>query len=824
MAYSLGFEYDAFISYAVLDNEGGWVSSFRERLNLRSAQLAGRDLVFWMNTEITGSDLWHDAISPVIQKAAVFIPIITPAYLHSEYCLRELQAFIGAADKTGGLVIGNRSRIFKVIKIQVPLEEHPKELQNLLGYEFYRLEPADGRPVEFTYQGATEKDYLFKLDDLAHDIIQMLEVLKDLKPSGEETTLTDEPKRKKPYRPTETTEKVSTEAGKITETAEVDLATRPVSVHLHSDLWTLDDRLGYSLYAKAIAEFIHHRNTNPPLTIGIYAPWGQGKTTLMRLIEIKLRELSQGQKRAGPSHESDSKNGEPTPEAPRTTFRELKDWLNNAKTPKPAKLSYPTVWFNAWKYQNSEQVWAGLAHCIISDLVAQIPKALDREKFWLALQAERLDFNKIRTDIQNSLVKQILPKVFNLGILALVCSFIILGVLIGKLTSWIYGGSLSTLGPLFVGVGKWIYEQRKVLNKPLEGEFTKYVSKPDYEGKMGFFSQVEQDIRRVFALLIDPKQPAAVFVDDLDRCSPGKVAEVMEAINLFLSGDFPNAYFIIGIDAQAVAASMEVAHERLTEKLQATTRRYGSLGWYFMEKMVQLPFVIPVITDEQRDGYLKELFKKNGSGNEDTQQDKLSLEKRIQDLLQNEPADRLIGKIAKEADLLNKLDAQKRREFQEQAIQKGAQAFADDSDEIHMYLNRYLPYLANKPRTIKRFVNLYRFYRMSQWARQLQNLKTANPAALGRWIVIMLRWPQMVRWIQWEGELGLFVADSPYRKAEKIEKMADDSKDFEDWRETLAKNGITDIGWLTEQSVYEFLRKRLSDNERLTEALEVGVW
>jgi ATP-dependent Clp protease ATP-binding subunit ClpC len=51
------------------------------------------------------------------------------------------------------------------------------------------------------------------------------------------------------------------------------LATRSgtVSAHLHSDVWTLDDKLGYSLYAKAIVEFICHRDTHPLRTISPFA-------------------------------------------------------------------------------------------------------------------------------------------------------------------------------------------------------------------------------------------------------------------------------------------------------------------------------------------------------------------------------------------------------------------------------------------------------------------------------------------------------------------------------------------------------------------------
>ena len=46
--------------------------------------------------------------------------------------------------------------------------------------------------------------------------------------------------------------------------------------YLHSDRWTLDDQLNYSIYADAISQFILHQDTRPPLAIGILAPLGSG--------------------------------------------------------------------------------------------------------------------------------------------------------------------------------------------------------------------------------------------------------------------------------------------------------------------------------------------------------------------------------------------------------------------------------------------------------------------------------------------------------------------------------------------------------------------
>lgn len=55
------------------------------------------------------------------------------------------------------------------------------------------------------------------------------------------------------------------------------------SVKIHDDSAQSSDRLNRLLYAKAIAQEIE--NIQPPMTIGILAKWGSGKTQL--LMQIK---------------------------------------------------------------------------------------------------------------------------------------------------------------------------------------------------------------------------------------------------------------------------------------------------------------------------------------------------------------------------------------------------------------------------------------------------------------------------------------------------------------------------------------------------------
>src|SRR5262249_22773237 len=84
-----------------------------------------------------------------------------------------------------------------------------------------------------------------------------------------------------------------------------------------------------------------------------------------------------------------------------------------------------------------------------------------------------------------------------------------------------------------------------------------------------------------------PERPLVVFVDDLDRCSYSTVAQVIEALNVFLAGDFNSCIFVIAMEPDLVAAQIHVAYEKLFDRLGE--ERAGDLGWRFLEQMVQLP-------------------------------------------------------------------------------------------------------------------------------------------------------------------------------------------------------------------------------------------
>jgi len=192
------FEKDIFISYAHIDDqvfgaeEEGWITKFHKSLEVRLSQLMGSKPRIWRDPKLQGNDYFGDEIVDQFPEVALILSIVSPRYVKSEWCIREIETFARVAAQHGGVRVNNKSRIFKVIKTHVPFEEHPDDMKDLLGYEFYKVEPETNRAREFSpvYGPESERAYWMKLDDVAHDIAAILEELNEAEPQENTETST----------------------------------------------------------------------------------------------------------------------------------------------------------------------------------------------------------------------------------------------------------------------------------------------------------------------------------------------------------------------------------------------------------------------------------------------------------------------------------------------------------------------------------------------------------------------------------------------------------------------------------------------------------
>lgn len=176
------FETEVFISYAHLDNqpleEGskGWVSHFHQALEVRIGQLLGKQPLIWRDPKLQGNDYFGDTLIDRLPGVGVLVSVVTPRYVKSEWCHKELEEFYKASEKTGGVRMDNKSRVFKVLKTPVAIDQHPVELQLLLGYDFFKVDTQTGRAHELNkvFGPEAERDFWIKLDDLAQDICALL--------------------------------------------------------------------------------------------------------------------------------------------------------------------------------------------------------------------------------------------------------------------------------------------------------------------------------------------------------------------------------------------------------------------------------------------------------------------------------------------------------------------------------------------------------------------------------------------------------------------------------------------------------------------------
>src|SRR4051794_26579261 len=119
------YDKDIFINYARFDNylyesDRGWVDALYERLKRRLTVLTGIEPEIFLDTrDMKGNGHVTDTLIIKMQRVALLVPILSPSYLKSDWCIREVSEFCRKAKETGELRMGNKARVFKVIKTPI---------------------------------------------------------------------------------------------------------------------------------------------------------------------------------------------------------------------------------------------------------------------------------------------------------------------------------------------------------------------------------------------------------------------------------------------------------------------------------------------------------------------------------------------------------------------------------------------------------------------------------------------------------------------------------------------------------------------------------
>jgi len=555
---------------------------------------------------------------------------------------------------------------------------------------------------------------------------------------------------------------------------------------LVSDIWTVEDTLGYRSFAEAVAEFIRHRETVPPLTIGVRAPWGAGKTSVMRMIRDALDPASDdGQARRPITITSDQDDDGRAPRVS-TILRKAKGRAKPAHFRADMDADQRiTVWFNPWMYQTGEQIWAGLAKEIITQVTERMD-AEQREAFWLEMSLRRLDREAIRRAVYRVLLRRLVLVSEFLAAAIVAAVALVLASASRLLSSTVLGigGGLS----IVVGLVRYIKLRREpardVLSNlvqwrdPMQADASDAgsqaplsVAEPAYTARAGFLQFVHSDVRAVLDLVAARDRPIVVFIDDLDRCSPRVVAQVIEAVNAFLAGAYSNCVFVIAMEPLAAVASIEVAYRQLLRGLKPLEADGPSLGWRFLDKLVQLPLQLPSATRDVLPAFLASFERKPDGAigpEEPAQLAGVPGTPPRDEGTTGAPADEgaiPLGSLTSRETLVTRLDqaatsldaisdaakalmadkAAPDEEIVQAATELFDRRFHRANRDVDSVLNRELDMLTViNGREVKRFVNLFRFYAVIGARRRLQGFESATISEAATLAAMASRWPDIV--------------------------------------------------------------------------------
>lgn len=172
-----------FISYAHLDNipltskQEGWITRFHRALETMLKQQLGTETGVWRDEErLQGNSFFEDVIVKQLPRVKLLVSVVSPRYVKSDWCLKELHGFYESFLQKGGVRIGDTSRIIKVVKTPVRMEDYPPEMQGMLGFNFYEeIGEEKHRTFDPAYGDEYEQKFLRAVDDLAQAICRTLQ-------------------------------------------------------------------------------------------------------------------------------------------------------------------------------------------------------------------------------------------------------------------------------------------------------------------------------------------------------------------------------------------------------------------------------------------------------------------------------------------------------------------------------------------------------------------------------------------------------------------------------------------------------------------------
>jgi Cdc6-like AAA superfamily ATPase len=344
------------------------------------------------------------------------------------------------------------------------------------------------------------------------------------------------------------------------------------------------DHLNRGPLIKALASVLAHKANSEHQTIGLLGDWGIGKSTWVRHLKKEL-----------------------------LTEHEEQPYLFGE--------------FNAWAYEHTDNLQAGIAQEVIKALSSPAPRLEDfdpdlehqRKKSVYSVCCRWLSWKWDRAMLTYRFASG--GEFFKLLLLLFLAVCPITFGIPEALSDYLASKAAEEdkdlyRGAAFVGNSLWflgfgvyfIKELPKLFANPLAKELLTYLRLPDYAQHLGTIPVMRKNIESLCKIRLksDSEKSARLLfvVDDLDRCGHKGIVKVFEAVRLVL--EIKNVTVIIAVDQHIALAALALHYQELAVHHKLGNPR--AIARDYLAKVVHLPIILSNPIKADIENYLQRLW------------------------------------------------------------------------------------------------------------------------------------------------------------------------------------------------------------------------
>ncbi|RXM35322.1 NTPase KAP family P-loop domain-containing protein 1 [Acipenser ruthenus] len=343
-----------------------------------------------------------------------------------------------------------------------------------------------------------------------------------------------------------------------------------------------------------------------------------------------------------------------------------------------------------------------------------------------------------------SRIKRLLSKIEILLAIGLITVVIIVGFPTGDSSgdgiTVIESMAIATLGLPAAGAVRFTILLSKNLMFNQDFKIQRQMDAPKMSAQLGFMNEVRKEVEILinfirFMEVYERRNIRVVLeITNLDRCTPEKIAGVLDAINILLSGENIPFISILAIDPRVIVKSVE-SFESVNKN-----------GYKFLNRIVTLPFTVPEMDISSKREVFRKLAERQSEFPEDGQLEEnqgISYEAERSKVLEESCME---SGIAHESQIPLISCTPDRRErnvgilkIVKELIKETLQVISEEGDE-----GNFKYYLMENSIHMRRIINSVRVS-ITIMASQREELPPAREIAA--WIVLANQWPCRLSWI-----------------------------------------------------------------------------